>query len=457
MKSMKTVVGALLILTLVLGGCGNAAPTNEAAENTNNMNNTAEVETEAVEEIVVEEPVTINFQIAWDIESGRGKNIQLAADAFMAEHENITVNLITGGDEQQTITSLLNDEAPEVIQLGVKSVKTIAAEGLLKDFSEMEGAYKEVFYPELVDFFKADGTLYGAPWIGHTIELVYNKDLFEEAGLDPEKAPDTWEELMQFAAQIEENTDATGLGMAGQQGNDAIWMSTPLVLSYGGQWVTMDGEKEVVAINTPEGIEGLTKYQEFASAYEGAAEKNGGNIMEDFRNGKIAMEFQGPWGVTDIWKNGNLFEVGTGVMPAGPNGRYADGGPYGLAVPVSVEGTSYDAAMLLIDYLQGVDAQEIIMQGEYDEGTDAYYPYRVPMRTDMADSEFFTENPEFLVYIEGLEFIIDSFPTPGFNQLATEVITVELNKLASGATTPEEAAKAIEEQGNEVLRNYYGD
>ena len=456
MRNMITSMFMVILMTsFMLVGCGNNTSTTNSDTmdtNTEEADNTGVEEELEMEEVL--EPVDINFQIAWDVESGRGENIRIAVDEFMINNPNITVTMITGGDEQQTITSLLNDDAPEVIQLGVKPVKTIAAEGLLLDLSSMESDYKEIFYPTLVDFFKADGSLYGAPWIGHTIELIYNKDLFEQAGLDPEQPPTTWDELMEFSAQIEANTDATGLGMAGQQGNDAIWMSTPIIKSYGGEFTKIVDGKEVVAINTPEGIKGLQIYQDFALKYEGAAEKNGGNVMEDFRNSKIAMEFQGPWGVTDIWKNGDLFKVGTGIMPAGPEGRYADGGPYGLSIPVNLDGIKLDAAMALIAYFQTPEAQEIIMQGEYDEATDAYYPYRVPMRTDMADSEFFKENPEFLVFIEGLEFIMDSFPTPAYNQLATEVITVELNKLASGASTPEEAAQAIEENGNPILRTF---
>jgi ABC-type glycerol-3-phosphate transport system substrate-binding protein len=454
MKSMlKIVLMVVLVMSLVVVGCSNDTETTES-QDMDSQSDASSTEDEPMQVDEVTEAVNINFQIAWDIESGRGKNIQVAIDEFMLQNPNITVTMITGGDEQQTITSLLNDAAPEVIQLAVKPVKTIAAEGLLLDLSSREGEYKEIFYPTLVDFFKTDGKLYGAPWIGHTIELIYNKDLFEAAGLDPEQPPKTWDELMEFSEQIEANTDAIGLGMAGQQGNDAIWMSTPIIKSYGGEFTEIVDGKEVVAINTPEGIKGLQVYQDFALKYEGAAEKNGGNVMEDFRNSKIAMEFQGPWGVTDIWKSGNLFEVGTGLMPAGPDGRYADGGPYGLSIPVNLDGVKFDAAMALIGYLQTPEAQEIIMQGEYDEATDAYYPYRVPMRTDMADSDFFQDNPEFLVFIEGLEYIIDSFPTPAYNQLATEVITVELNKLASGATTPEEAAQSIEENGNPILRTF---
>lgn len=439
---MKKLLSVLLVSILALSlfaGCGSK------------VENTIDKKDKVTEEIS-KEPIDIRYQIVWDINSGRGKNIQSVVDMFNQSQENIKVSLITGAsDDKKLVTSLLSDDTAELIQLNVKSAKTIGKEGLLKDLSEYKEDYSEIFYDELLGFFEYEEQLFAAPWIGHTIELVYNKDLFEAAGLT--KAPSTWDEVLEYSKIIEEKTDAIGLGIAGMQHNDAIWMSTPIIKAYGGEYITVEDGKQVMAINTEEGIKGLEVYQQIASNYDGVAEKNGGNIMEDFRNQKIAMEFQGPWGVTDIWKNNNPFEVSAAVMPAGPAGRFVDGGPYGMAIPESISGDKYKAAIEFIGYMQSTDAQAKIMEGEYDEKTDNYYPYRVPMRKDMKESEYFVKHPELLVFTEGLEYVIDSFPSPEFNQVASEVITVELNKLASGEITPAQAAKTIEEKGNKILNN----
>ncbi|QUH28800.1 extracellular solute-binding protein [Vallitalea guaymasensis] len=439
---MKKLLSILLVTVLTLGvftGCGNKE---EKTVDTNDK----------VSEETTNEPIELRYQIVWDINSGRGKNIQSVVDMFNESNENIKVSLITGdSDEKKLITSLLSDDTAELIQLSVKSVKTIGKEGLLRDLTEYKNDYSELFYDELLNFFQYEDKLFAAPWIGHTIELVYNKDLFEAAGLT--QAPSTWDEVLEYSKIIEEKTDAKGLGIAGMQNNDAIWMSTPIIKSYGGEFITEEDGKQVMAINNDEGIKGLEIYQQIAKNYDGAAEKNGGNVMEDFRNQKIAMEFQGPWGVTDIWKNNNPFEVNAALIPAGPAGRFVDGGPYGIAIPASTSDEKAGAAIQFINYLQSTEAQAKIMEGEYDEKTDNYYPYRVPMRKDMKDSEYFVEHPELLVFIEGLEHVIDSFPSPEFNQIANEVITVELNKLASGETTPDQAAKTMEEKGNEILKN----
>ncbi len=118
MKSMlKIVLMVVLVISLVVVGCSNDTETTES-QDMDSQSDTSSTEDEPMQVDEVTEAVDINFQIAWDIESGRGKNIQVAIDEFMLQNPNITVTMITGGDEQQTITSLLNDAAPEVIQLG---------------------------------------------------------------------------------------------------------------------------------------------------------------------------------------------------------------------------------------------------------------------------------------------------------------------------------------------------
>ena len=140
----KTVFLFILIMSLTLVGCSKKEETKEPEETAPGIEETTKAE-EPMDIGEVDEPVDINFQIAWDVASGRGKNIEIAINEFMVEYPNIKVTMITGGNEQQTVTSLLNDAAPEVIQLGVKTVKTIAAEGLLLDLSSMEAEYKAIF------------------------------------------------------------------------------------------------------------------------------------------------------------------------------------------------------------------------------------------------------------------------------------------------------------------------
>jgi len=61
--------------------------------------------------------------------------------------------------------------------------------------------------------YRKDGVTYGIPGLATGVGLWYNKELFEQAGLDPEAPPTTWDDLIEYGLQIEQNTDAHGIGL----------------------------------------------------------------------------------------------------------------------------------------------------------------------------------------------------------------------------------------------------
>ncbi|MCH4888019.1 ABC transporter substrate-binding protein [Acidaminobacter sp. JC074] len=456
---MKRFIAVLLSLMLVLVavGCGSS---NTAEENVSNEAVT-ETETEAVTEPVeleeVEEDVEISMQIVWAEDSGRGKAIREILDAFEAKNPNIKVNLLGGTQDAQKVLSLiLSGEAPEVIQVPYRHVQAIGEQGGFVELTGDFGGNKDLFFDQIWQLGEFDGSLFGYPWMGHSIQLVYNKTMFDEAGLD--KAPETWDELYEYAKTltIDKDGDGTidqyGLGLIGKQSHDITWMFNMFVTQAGAELIKEVDGKERIAINSDEGKAALEFYSKLVQEVcpPDTANKNGGDVMADFRNGITAMEFQGPWGVTDIWKNGNPFEVSAAEVPAGSAGRAADIGPYMLTVPVGVEDQKLAASKLLIEFLGSKEGQEMLMKGEVaDDGN--YYPFRVPIRKDMKDTDYFKEHPELLVFIKGFEYPSISTPSTGWIRVEEEVYQSQLNQVMTGQLTPEEALMNIEEMGNKIL------
>jgi ABC-type glycerol-3-phosphate transport system substrate-binding protein len=105
--------------------------------------------------------------------------------------------------------------------------------------------------PGVLNNLKADGRVYGLPYTYYVTGLVYNRDLFTQAGLDPNKPPTTWDELAADAAKI----SALGHGVTGYEdysgGNTGGWHFTSELYSLGGKMVIPDGKK--AAFNSPEG------------------------------------------------------------------------------------------------------------------------------------------------------------------------------------------------------------
>ena len=80
----------------------------------------------------------------------------------------------------------------------------------------------------------ADGAIFGVPIAAYGIGLHYNRAMFEEAGLDPDAPPTTWDEVREAAAAISEATGQAGFAQMSQN-NTGGWMLTTLSYAFGGR------------------------------------------------------------------------------------------------------------------------------------------------------------------------------------------------------------------------------
>lgn len=104
---------------------------------------------------------------------------------------------------------------------------------------------------QLRDIYTVDGRIYGIPRTGYSMGLVYHRQLFERAGLDPDRPPTTWAEVRDAAKKIAALGDGT-VGYADYSSqNQGGWHFTAELYSQGGDVVTPDGKK--AAVDSPEG------------------------------------------------------------------------------------------------------------------------------------------------------------------------------------------------------------
>ena len=121
---------------------------------------------------------------------------------------------------------------------------------------ELEEVASRFSNPDIWDFGKVDGQQYGVPFVVSTMVMYWNPDIFNAAGLDPDRPPQTWEEVRQFAEQIRKNTQY-----------DALFISLPQetwalqnLLAMNGVQMKVDGK---AAFNTPEAVEVMEMYRSF--------------------------------------------------------------------------------------------------------------------------------------------------------------------------------------------------
>ena len=401
------------------------------------------------------EQTEITLQIHWDAESPRGQAIRAILDAFEEKHERIRVRLLGGaGDDRKLLTQIAGGDAPDVIETAYRNVQALAKAGVLRQLEELEES-KDAFYKPLWNLGAYEGKLYGYPWFGHTIQLVHNKKLFEEAGIT--EPPKTWDELYAVAKKLTRDTDGDGepdrfgLSLVGKQHPDITWLFGMFLHQAGGKLVKRENGAWRVAVNSPEGRKALEFYVKLCREVcpPGVGNKMGGDVMADFRNQTAAMEFQGPWGVTDIWQQPEdvRFPVGAAEAPAGPGGKAFELGANMTVIPLTC--SNPDAALKLVEFLASREAQALLMEGEKTEA--GFVPFRVPVRKDLDDLLVFKEHPELLPFCRGFEHPSIETPIPEWVRVKDEVYAAELNKAVLGIATPAQALETIEKEGNKIL------
>jgi len=140
-------------------------------------------------------------------------------------------------------------------------------------------------YENAIELGKLDGKTYALAFTFSTPILYINGKLFEEAGLDPNKPPTTWSQVIEYSKIIKEKTGVPGFGLAPNNG----WVTEGLFFSNGADILNSDKTEAVFA--APEGVEAIKMWQEF---YQSGAHAVGADteVAEQFMAGALGMQLQ---------------------------------------------------------------------------------------------------------------------------------------------------------------------
>lgn len=171
---------------------------------------------------------------------------------FEEEHPDIRVNLdVIGWDalEQQVNTMVSTDQMPDI--LNINHYASFVEDDLLYPIDEIiSDDLKMKLYDSFLEAGQVEGTQYAIPFLASIRGLYYNKDLFEQAGIDA--PPTTWEELKETAKKIKEETGIDGFGVPMTTFEGQAYFSY-FAWGNGGDWKEGDAWK----LNSPENVEGM--------------------------------------------------------------------------------------------------------------------------------------------------------------------------------------------------------
>lgn len=219
-------------------------------------------------------------------------------------------------------TSLTGGEAPDIA--------VIHADGMegYKDFVVPINEYidESAYVDSIVERCKVDGELLSAPLDTHPYGLWYNKDLFEEAGLDPEDAPDSPERFAECCQAISENTDA----WAGQihAGGLSTIVFHMWLRSLGSPMLTDDN---TAGFNNDDGVAVAEFYDQVVNE-KGWVPQSSEKGWKAWNNGEAGFLFDGTWHLGVVRQNDFDFGLAKPFTIPGADNHVTSGNSHTLAI-----------------------------------------------------------------------------------------------------------------------------
>ncbi|OIP25974.1 hypothetical protein AUK22_07390 [bacterium CG2_30_54_10] len=168
---------------------------------------------------------------------------------------------------------------------------------------------------------RIDGKYYGLPDQTTCVALFYNKTIFRDANLDPEKPPKTWDEFIETAKKLTNSEKGTyGFGM-----DNTLWWTLPFFNTFGAKLISDDGKK--CLLDSEAAVKALEFKASLFSVHkiEAGAWRAGAISPESgFVNGRYAMIFMGPWNLPKF--TNSKLDFGVALIPAGPAGSSSNVG-----------------------------------------------------------------------------------------------------------------------------------
>jgi multiple sugar transport system substrate-binding protein len=281
----------------------------------------------------------------------------------------VDVEVVDWGVQLDRIrNAAVSGEGPDVTQAGTTQVPFFAALGGFEDMANRvddvggSGAYADGVW-KTTQVVGQDGT-WAVPWFTEARSIYYRKDVLKKAGVDPATAFKTWDDFRNTLQAIKDKVPGIQpFGTPGKKAFDLVHHVMPFVWDAGGAELSSDNSKST--INSPQavtGVEFVANLFKDGLADPSQLERDGNQVADQFKGGKIAVWIGGPWVLPTAdraddkaWVPAARKNVALSPMPAGPQGDYTFVGGSDLMM---FKATKHpNEAWALIKYLSGDQVQ----------------------------------------------------------------------------------------------------
>jgi len=403
-------------------------------------------------------PVALTFHYPVAAAGSITKIIEAYAADFTKANPNITVTPVYDGDYPTTLAKSLQlvqaQTPPDMAIINAAAVYSLTDANAvlpLDDLIKSNGgdAYLNDIQPAFLKNSQLGGHTWGIPFQRSTVVMYYNKDAFKEVGLDPEKPPQTWPDLV-AAAQKLTKRDASGnvtrWGVGFPSDGTAYWQFQSLAIEAG-QNVFQNDAGNKVYFNAPQTQKGLQFLLDLSKTEKvmPSGTVAWATLPAEFDAGKYGMAFHTTGSLTSILK-GASFQVGVAFCPKDQQfGSPTGGGNFYL-----FKGTPADHQAASWKFIQFMTSPERQAQWGIDSG---YVATRKSAFDTPAMKTYAQQAPQVLVARDQLQYAQNEL---GTHQMAEvqQILTNAIQAAVTAQDTVQGALDKAQSQAEKILSQY---
>jgi multiple sugar transport system substrate-binding protein len=314
---------------------------------------------------------------------------------FEFQHPTLKVKHEIINDQYMDVikTRLIGDAAPDVFYLDAFEAPLLMKYGVLEPLNSYINAQFDLadFEPNLLKAFQLDGRTYGLPKDFSTLALFYNKQAFQDAGID--QPPQTWDELRDYSQILTVDTnrdgrnDRYGFGVSPELSRQYFMMT-----AFGGRLID---RQENAAFFTSGSLKGLQliidQYRQDRTSVQ-PSDVGASTGSELFGQGKAAMAIEGPWAIPYLQETFPKLQFATAEVPTVNNKKGTMA--YTVAYVMNKKTKHKEAAWQLISYLTSPEG----MKAWAKEGLV------LPSRKSVLQELGYADNPLYASFVKGADY-----------------------------------------------------
>lgn len=306
--------------------------------------------------------------------------------AWNAANPDRKVELVSIPDAQYVqkfLQATRSGDVPDIAAVDIANANALVTEGLLQDVSDRVTAlpYADKLAPAAQKVCTANGTVYCVPHQLDASVLYYNKELFRKAGLDPDKPPASFAEIIDYAAAIRGlGGDTYGFYFAGNCAGCNAYTTLPMIWASGGDLLAEGGKSATTADPAVASTLGLLRTLWDRKLMPPAAkDETGATWLNSFQSGQIGMIALGSFGV-GVFGADDKLDFGLAPIPGanGGTGAFVGGDIVGIPTKAKNAQTAWD----FIEWTLSEQVQRDIVAKTH-----------LVVRTDVVDNPVTAANP----------------------------------------------------------------